>query len=237
MLMSALSALGEERFSFSVQLRILAKAFLIAIFFTYYKTILMTFDYCVDSLCSFNVDAAAHVPEQEAPVSTQGNPILKFLLDGFREVMVLMTHRRSVKFMHYIKSVALLVLSTIGPFAALFSLLPGPFKTSFRTWSRGYLNVSCWTIILTIIDTLATSFSNYSRGPEAFQGLLSFVMFIATFFTPTWTAKLISGINLGNLAAGVGTATGKMGSAIGSVGTSAWRGTINLKDRFSNKRN
>ena len=39
--------------------------------------------------------------------------------------------------------------------------------------------------------------------------MLSFVLLIMTFFVPTWTAKLISNVNLGHVAAGIGTGIGK----------------------------
>lgn len=232
MLMSAFNALGEERVALGAQLRILAQAFFIAMFLTYYKTILMVFDYCMDSLCFFEVNVAKSTTEQAQHVSKSGNALMRYLLKYFKDMMALMTHKGSIRFMHYIKSVALLVLATIGPFAALFSLLPGPFSASFRTWTKGYLNVSCWTIILAVLDTLATGFATYSKGSTTFQALLSIVLFITAFFTPTWAAKLVSGINLGSLAAGVGSVPGKIGGA----GLFAWQEWKDAKARRANKK-
>lgn len=204
MLVSAFGDVGEERFSLRTHLNILFQALLIAVFFTYYKTFLMTFDYFIDSLCIF--DGSVLRTKINSIEKAEGSIIKRFLLDYLKEAMVFATQEGAVKFMHYIKSVALLVLSQLGPFAALFSLLPGPFSASFKTWSKGYINVSCWTLTLAITDMLV---SGLQINSEESQVILSCVLFIVTLFTPTWTAKLISGVNIGNLAAGVGSAPGK----------------------------
>ena len=115
--------------------------------------------------------------------------------------------------MHYIKSVFLLILALLGPFATLFSLLSGPFRGSSKTWSRGYMHVSCWTITLAILDVLLATFQATVTQGE-YRLLLSFVLFIATFFVPTWTAKLIGGVHLGHVAAGIGTVAGKVATGV-----------------------
>ena len=136
--------------------------------------------------------------------------------------------------MHYIKSVSLLILSLLGPFAALFSLLPGPFKASFKTWSKGYVNVSCWTITIAILDMLTTAFRS-TTGQEAHQIVLSFVLFITTFFIPTWTAKLIGNVNLGNVAAGVGTGIAGISKAYTGVRQAYKEGKNLFKSNRENK--
>jgi hypothetical protein len=224
MLVSAFSDLGEDRFSLGIQFRILAQACLIAIFFTYYKTFLMTFDYFIDSLCFFEVDMFRYTVENTKEVTGEDSTIAKFFLKFFKKGMFFLTQTGPIRFMHYIKSIALLILSQLGPFAALFSLLPGPFRASFKSWSKGYLNVSCWTITLAIINTLASSFTNSSAGPAGCQALLSFVLFISSLFTPTWTAKLISGVNLGNLAAAAGTIPEKVSKSIPAMRVGNKRG-------------
>ena len=224
MLVSAFSDLGEERFSLGIQLRILAQACCIAILFTYYKTFLMTFDYFIDSLCFFEVDVVPRTVDNAEEVTGGHGVVTQYCLKYFKQGMVVLTREGPVRFMHYIKSVALLVLSMLGPFAALFSLLPGPFKASFQSLSKGYINVSCWTITLAIINTLSDSFQNISIGSGVSQVLLSFVLFIAALLTPTWTSKLISGVNLGNLAAAVGTAPAKAGRSAISGGRAAISG-------------
>ena len=138
--------------------------------------------------------------------------------------------------MHYIKAISLLVLATIGPVAALFSLLPGPFRSSINTWSKGYINVSCWTITLTILDALSNNFASYSKGPEFSQALLSFVIFIMAFFTPTWTSKLIGGVNLGNVAAGLGTSPAKIGTSLSIGAKGSIAGVKGIRNVFSKKK-
>lgn len=231
MLISAFNDLGGEGFSLRVQLKILAQAFLIAIFLTYYKTFLMTFDYLIESLCFF--EGSVLRTKINSIEKIEGSMIKRFFLDYIKEAIVFVTQKGAVKFMHYIKAVALLVLSQLGPFAALFSLLPGPFSTSFKTWYKGYLNISCWTLTLAIIDVLA---SGLQVNSEESQVILSYVLFITTLFTPTWTAKLISGINLGNLAAGVGSAPGRALTAVRDV-RSTVKGQGERKNNNGEKKN
>jgi hypothetical protein len=52
----------------------------------------------------------------------------------------------------------------------------------------------------------------------------SFYLFISALFTPTWTAKLISGVNLGNLAAAAGTIPEKAGKSIPAMRVGNKRG-------------
>lgn len=207
MLVCAFSDVGEERFSLSKHLKILFQALLIAVFLTYYKNFLMTFDYFIDSLCVFN-RITAQSTQEAAPKYTWLNYILRTLLDFFDDVLLLITHVGAVKLMHYIKSIVLLVLLQFGPLAALFSLLPGPFRQSFNTWAKSYLYVSCWTLTLAIMDVLANSFA-FLKGDALAYPILYLVLYIAIILTPAWTAKLISGVSTVNLLDGIGMAIGK----------------------------
>lgn len=204
MIVSAFMDLGEERSSLGTQFRILAQAFLIAVFLNYYKTCLMTFDYMIDSLCFLKPEVIQQTASNAERISSGGNTITQWIIKRTGEFFLsFLTQKGMIKFMHYIKSVSLLILAIIGPFAALFSLLPGPFQASFKTWSKGYINVSCWTITLVILEVLVATFQA-TIGQDGYEIPLSFVLFIMTFFVPTWTAKLIGNVNLGNVAAGVG---------------------------------
>ena len=209
MIVSAFIELGEERFSLAAQFRILAQALLIAVFFTYYKTFLMTFDYMIDSICFFKPEVIQQTASHTEKVAREEGKLMKWLIKiiSYGGNLFLFTQQGVTYFMHYIKSVSLLILSILGPFAALFSLLPAPFNASFKTWSKGYINVSCWSITLAILDVLATSFQA-TTGSEGYRVMLSFVLFIMTFFVPTWTARLIGNVNLGHVAAGIGTGIG-----------------------------
>ena len=155
MIASAFMDMGEERFSIRTQFRILAQAFLIAVFLTYYKTFLMTFDYMIDSLCFFKPEMMQQPVRNTESIASGGNTITRWIIRQTGDFFLsFLTQKGMIKFMHYIKSVSLLILAILGPFATLFSLLPGPFKSSFKTWSRGYINVSCWTITLAILEVL-----------------------------------------------------------------------------------
>lgn len=210
MLVSALSDVGAERFSLRTHLNILFQALLIAVFFTYYKTFLMTFDHFIDGLCVFN--RITFQTTQEMPTKHAWlNSILRGLLDFYNDFLLLITHAGAVKLMHYIKSIILLVLLQFGPLAALFSLLPGPFKQSFNTWVKSYLYVSCWTLTLAIMDVLANSFRFLKEDAVAYP-ILYLVLYIAIVLTPSWTAKLISGASTVNLLSGIGMTVGKVSS-------------------------
>jgi hypothetical protein len=206
MLVIAFSDVGEERFALRKHLRILLQGLLIAVFLTYYKSFLMTIDYLIDSLCVFN--RITFKATQEFPTKCEWvNFIIRKLL-ALTDVLALITHVGAVKLMHYIKSITLLVLLQFGPLAALFSLLPGPFRQSFNTWAKSYLYVSCWTLTLAIMDVLANSFSFFKEDVLAYP-ILYLVLYIAIILTPAWTAKLISGVSTVNILGGIGMVTGE----------------------------
>lgn len=198
MLVRALSELGKTHFSLATHLKIIARAFLIAIFLHYYKNFLMTFDYFIDSLSLFEKH---RLPQpsvgSEKSLGISGT-VGRFLLDRFKHFMFFLTQEGAVRMMHYVKSVVLLILAQLGPFAALFSLLPGIFSASFKTWARGYINVSCWGVTLAIVDMLAVHLvENVHTGSATAQVVLSFSLFIATLFTPLWTSYLINRMHAG----------------------------------------
>ena len=226
MLASAFMDIWEERFSLGTQFRILAQAFMIAVFFTYYKTFLMTFDYTIDSLSSFKPAVMKQTVQQIEQITNKKQGITEWIIKMIGKgasytFFNIFTKMGALKFMHYIKSVSLLILAILGPFATLFSLLPGPFRSSFKTWSKGYIHVSCWTITLAILEVLTQAFIASISGRDLWEIPLSFVLLIMIFFVPTWTTKLISSVNLGNIAAGVSKAPG---SIVTGTGT-AFKGT------------
>ena len=209
MLVSAFAGLGEDRFSAASQMKIVAQTFLIAVFLIYYKTFLMTFDYMIDSLCFIKSEVIAQVREQ-AQNAPQYKNWLQWLPQWVNRMLGLpggslffFMQQGVSSFMHYVRSIALLTLSTLGPLSVLFSLLPGPFRSSFSTWSRSYIHVTCWTIILNIIDILEAAFT-FETNTGISSNLLSAALFLVTLFVPTWTSQLIGGLDLSNLASGMG---------------------------------
>ena len=214
MIVGAFIDLGEERFSPASHIKITFQAFLIAIFLLYYKTILMTFDYLIESLCSFQYEVIQQAEAQANSGVIYENAFVKWIIHFTSKLLgspFAVSQTWASFFMHYVKSVSLLVLAVLGPLSALFSLLPGPFKSSFKSWSRGYINVSCWTISLAIIDTLEVTFHSkmFHEGDRSI--FISLALFIVTFFVPTWTSKLISGVDLGSIVAGMARAPGTIG--------------------------
>ena len=143
------------------------------------------------------------------------------LVDSFSKVLGLLSHGVAVALMHYVKAVSLLVVVQFGPLAALFSLLPGPFKRSFSVWSKSYVNITCWTITLNIFWVLSKTFSTASLikaggigapfGETLGYTCLSIVLFVAIFLTPTWTSKFIGGVLVPNMTTGLSLAAGKVG--------------------------
>ena len=212
MLVSAFVGLGEDRFSAASQMKIVAQTFLITVFLIYYKTFLMTFDYMIDSLCFIKSEVIKHVRDHTQSV-TKSKIWLAWLSSWFNRMLSLpggslfFCMQQGVSaFMHYVRSIALLTLSVLGPLSVLFALLPGPFKSSFTTWSRSYIHVTCWAIILTIIDILEETFT-FGTDTGISSNLLSAALLVVTFFVPTWTSKLISSVDLGNIVIGMGRAS------------------------------
>lgn len=106
--------------------------------------------------------------------------------------------------MHYVKAISLVITSLLGPFAAVFSLLPSVFKHTFSTWAKSYVHLTFWTVILNIFSILSKSLVTLSISlksdaaaasfkQDTGSTFLSFILFFAIFLTPVWTSKLISG--------------------------------------------
>jgi len=233
-------ALSEvTQFNLRTHLKTLFHTLLIALFLTYYKSLLMFFDQFIASLCVFDGavfhEAFSQATEQVEEAIAQDNggwrsrfaSFWKPIKDmwGFWVTGVgLLSHSTIVAIMHYVKAVTLLIVVQFGPLAALFSLLPGPFRRSFSTWAKSYVNVTCWTITLNIFLVLAKTFASVSRINAGSLGIplgetlgytcLSIVLGVAIFLTPTWTAKFISGATVANLSTGLSLAAGKAGKAV-----------------------
>ena len=196
----------------------------------------MVFDHLIDSLCihaeGFEIALAkmqdlGNKPDQDAVPS--GLPsivtVFKFFFAGLFKSLAIFTHGGAVIFMRYVRVVSLLIMMQFGPLAALFSLLPGPFRRSFSIWSRGYVNITCWAITLNILWVFAKTFSGISWMQSVTEGfgvetlahtLLSLILLVAIFLTPAWTSKFVSSATLPNLSAGLGMLAGK-GIRVGKV--------------------
>lgn len=159
--------IAHGKFELRTHVKTVFQAMMIGVFLAYYKSLLMFFDHFIDSLCVFDQEAlcASIEPIQDRlpnyePRQSAGQSwfsviklLAKMVLDFFPKLVALLTHGGAVALMHYIKVIALLVTSQFGPLAALFSLLPGPFKRGFATWAKSYLNITCWTYHQHILGT------------------------------------------------------------------------------------
>ena len=70
-----------------------------------------------------------------------------------------------------------------------------------------------WRITLDIIDILEETFT-FETYTEISSNLLSAALFVATLFVPTWTSKLIGGVDLGNIVSGMGRASLAVGKSL-----------------------
>lgn len=128
--------IGEERFSPASHIKIVCQTFLIAIFLLYYKTFLMTFDYLIESLCSFQYEVIQQAQERANSGVVYENAFVKWFIHCTSWLLgspFAVSQTWASFFMHYVKSVSLSVLAVLGPLSALFSLLPGPFRSSFQS--------------------------------------------------------------------------------------------------------
>lgn len=215
MLVSTFVDLGEDRFSPASHIKITFQAFLIAIFFLYYKTFLMTFDYLIDSLCFFGPEVVQHTKAQSDSAAAPVNFLMKSLhhMVGMVAGMTFfLTQYGASYFMRYVRAVSLLVLAVLGPLSSLFSLLPGPFRSSFKTWCGSYVHVTCWSITLAIIDLLEKTFVfDTGNNHRMHHGtMLSFAFFIMTFLVPHLTSRIISSVDLGGIVSGIGRGGGQI---------------------------
>ena len=221
-----------EQVSLATHLRTLLRALVMVVVLSYYKQLLMYFDYFIDSLCMHGDEGLVRAAQRlsdagQVTKKVDGSKlpsiwqVLKRLFSGLEKAISLLSHQGAIYFMHYLRAVALLVLMQLGPIALLLSWLPGPFQRSFQQWLKSYIAISCWAITLQIFWALSKAFTGVAwlREEEVViepvaHMLLSIVLLIAIFMTPTWTAKFMGSALLSNFVTSVGglaSKGGKMG--------------------------
>lgn len=238
MLWDAFSDIDNGRISLHVHIKTLFQTLCIAVFLAYYKSFLMVFDYFIDCLCIQTSGQSIAMDKLKAMEEGIYRPsrgifggllilvrLAKLLLSCILPAICVLSHGGAIMLMHYVRVVSMIILMQFGPIAVVFSLLPGPFKQSFHTWIRGYINVSCWAITLNILWVFVNAFGTASwlivggrtvsitesvAVESVAHALLSIVLFIAIFCTPSWTSKFVSSANLPNLLAGIGLLAGKL---------------------------
>ena len=126
----------------------------------------------------------------------------------------ILSHPGLIAFVHYFRSIGLFIAIATGPFAALMSLLPGPFKHGWTTWSRTYATISCWAITLNLFKIMSTmlreksALIDYNSTYHLFQGAASstgfaIALWIAILMTPIWTSIFIGHAIAPNIGAGM----------------------------------
>ncbi|MEM9417176.1 MAG: hypothetical protein AAF963_02375 [Bacteroidota bacterium] len=210
-----------EEMNISMHIRTLFRALMMVMFFRYYKSLLMFFDYFIDTLALHDNGYELvfnKLQGQGEAYKPFGGGFLRSIWRAWRmladlamQIVVLFTHKGLIYFMHYIRAVSMLLLVQLGPMAAVLSWLPGPFSRAFQQWSKSYVTVSCWAITLQVFWVLSQGFgagvmtTDILEGPGARMGyiLLSIALAFAILMTPSWTAKFIGGDMLGGFASGL----------------------------------
>ena len=110
----------------------------------------------------------------------------------------------------------LLVLMQLGPFAMLLSWLPGPFQGSFQQWLKSYIHYFLLghhpAVSSAVVDAKPLAGACLVRGCRHYveeiepvaHTLLSLILLIAIFMTPTWTAKFMGSTMLSNFVTSIG---------------------------------
>lgn len=219
---------GYEEMNVAMHIRTLFKALMMVVFFSYYKPILMYFDYFID-MVSIHDHGSELVFDKFQSLGNNYEPIkgfgfsaigryVKQFFEMMAQIVVLLTHGGAIYFMHYTRAVALLLLAQVGPIAALLSWLPGPFGGSFGQWMKNYASISCWAITLQVFWVLSEGFGTTIKlggiGSQLGQVLLHIALFLAILSTPTWTSTFINGHTLGGFTSGLGGRVAGLGSAM-----------------------
>lgn len=202
----------------------LIKATCIGTFLLYYKEILSLFDDFINIFC-VSVDVKSHlflhgrIVEDIRNEGMPGHfPLLSKAINWFLyqipQLLSAVTHEGAITIVQYFRTIGLFIAIAMGPFAALFSLLPGPFKHGWTTWSRTYATISCWAItlnlfkLLSVLSVKSSMDLNDAGKLKLFQGLgdttmFSFVLLVAIIGTPIWTSIFIGHAITPNIGAGL----------------------------------
>lgn len=231
MLYDAISDLGNEYFSVRKQVRTLLQAMCLVVLLAHYKPILMFFDNFIDVLCLRDViifSKETNITALEGVTRNVSSSLLLYCISPFMALINLVvpslsallayfSHKGVIFVMRYMRMIMLIVLAQVGPLAAILSLLPGPFKNSFRLWLGSYVNVSCWAITLRVFwhltDVLAYLFATgdcfaVDTGFVPIRVFMSttfsIMLLVAIFYTPSITSKFVNAVTIPSLLSGLG---------------------------------
>lgn len=98
----------------------------------------------------------------------------------------LFTHMGLVMFMKNLRTMLLLVTSTLGPFAAVLSMVPA-FSGSLARWLKSYIGISAWIITLNVFECIAQT----SQGPFGAATGFGLILAVSIILTSTFTSMFI----------------------------------------------
>lgn len=196
---------ATDTISIRDSVRTIMRTILIIFFLAFYKDFLMLIDSMVGIFSDLDVGykKALDIIEKSNldklnDMST-ARKILEYpflllgkITNGFNHIFSMLTHQGSIIFMDSLKSLLLILLTHFGPISAIISLLPGNFNTSFNTWLRNYINISCWTITLSILQNIV-NLINKTNAVEnnPLIAPLSIALIFIIFSTPIWTSMFL----------------------------------------------
>jgi hypothetical protein len=191
---------GTNSIEIREYIRTAVKTILIAFFLAYYKEFLMLLDSTIEIFSDLDTEykkALAFVEKVNLDNLANMSNVKKMMhypflilsksIGELNQLCSLLTHQGSIILMDSLKSVILLIISYFGPISAIISILPGAFGFSFRTWLLNYINISCWSITLTILQKMVNVL-NLSNNFAP----ISIALLLAIFLTPLWTSMFLN---------------------------------------------
>ena len=211
---------GTEHITIKTHIRTLLKTFMIAFFLVFYKNFLMVVDDVIGFFSSLDVDyneALAAIRKknmEELNDLSFAKKIIKIpalvlgkTISGWTYFISFATHQGSIVFMDCVKSTIIVILSHLGPIAAVISILPGPFSNSLSTWLRNFVSIFAWSITLSVLQKIINAVNDSLHVSNKFTDNLfiipaSIALLICIFLTPMWTSMfLVNSVSTGVMAA------------------------------------
>ena len=200
----------DGQLSLKKPIKIISMLLLSIIALMHYEQFIMYMDKIITNV--FNIEISKSelrtVEIKETSLLKFPKILIKMLLNNIARYFFLFYHKGAIMLMYYFRSVILIITAHFGPISIIFSFLPGPLKSSFKTWLKSYLYVSCWAItlkILTAISRALTEIPLNNEGSELSYNLLSFVFFFIIFLTPALTSKFFGFASYANLGGTIAT--------------------------------
>ena len=113
--------------------------------------------------------------------------IISTLMDGLTLVI------RTI--LEYLRAILLSFIYVTGPFAIVFSLIPG-FQGVLQKWFSTWLNVQCWVITLNMLDAIIQAYSaagmqSYETQSDLF--IVTNLVIIIIYLMVPWLTSLYTG--------------------------------------------